>query len=129
MFDSASAKVNGKTIQLSGNHAIADTGTTLLLASDQVCEAVYGAIPGAKQDSEQQGWVFPANTPESQLPEVVVMVGNTPITIEKQHLSFGGGADDTMVYGGIQSRGSLDFDIFGDVFLQCCYAYVPIRPG
>ncbi|KIW12788.1 hypothetical protein PV08_07975 [Exophiala spinifera] len=122
MFDSTSAKVNGKTIQLSGNKAIADTGTTLLLTSDEVCEAVYSAIPGAKQDSSQQGWVFPANTAEADLPTVTFMVGNTPITIEKKHLAFAGGLEGNMAYGGIQSRGDLTFDILGDTFLQNVYA-------
>ncbi|KAJ9639754.1 hypothetical protein H2204_003547 [Knufia peltigerae] len=122
MFDSTSAKVNGKTIQLSGNKAIADTGTTLLLTSDEVCQAVYSAIPGAKQDPSQQGWVFPADTAESDLPTVTFMVGNTPITIEKQHLAFAGGLEGNMAYGGIQSRGDLTFDILGDTFLQNVYA-------
>ncbi|KIY04193.1 uncharacterized protein Z520_00886 [Fonsecaea multimorphosa CBS 102226] len=121
-FASTSAQVNGQTIQLSGNTAIADTGTTLLLTSDQVCEAIYSAIPGAKQDSTQQGWVFPANTAESDLPTVTFMVGDTPITIEKQHLAFAGGADGSTVYGSIQSRGDQNFDIFGDAFLQNVYA-------
>ncbi|KAI1628267.1 aspartic peptidase domain-containing protein [Exophiala viscosa] len=121
-FSSTSASVNGKTIQLSGNTAIADTGTTLLLTSDSVCEAIYGAIPGAKQDTTQQGWVFPADTAESDLPTVTFMVGDTPITIEKEHFAFAGGADGSMVYGGIQSRGDQDFDIFGDTFLQNVYA-------
>src|SRR6201992_1744496 len=122
MFDSTSATVNGQAIQLSGNKGIAAPGTTLLLTSDEVCQAVYGAIPGAKQDTSQQGWVFPSNTAESDLPTVTFMVGNTPITIEKQHLGFAGGADGDMVYGGIQSRGTLTFDIFGDTFLQNVYA-------
>ena len=122
MFDSTSAKVNGQSVQLSGNKAIADTGTTLLLTSDEVCQAVYGAIPGAKQDNSLQGWVFPANTAESDLPTVTFMVGNTPITIDKQHLGFAGETDGNMVYGGIQSRGDLTFDIFGDTFLQNVYA-------
>ncbi|KIW33282.1 uncharacterized protein PV07_00142 [Cladophialophora immunda] len=122
MFDSTSAQVNGKTIQLSGNKAIADTGTTLLLTSDEVCQAIYSAIPGAQQDSSQQGWVYPANTAESDLPTVTFMVGDTPITIEKQHLAFAGGSDGNMVYGGIQSRGDQNFDIFGDTFLQNVYA-------
>ncbi|OAP62661.1 hypothetical protein AYL99_01888 [Fonsecaea erecta] len=122
MFDSTSAQVNGKTIQLSGNKAIADTGTTLLLTSDEVCQAIYSAIPGAKQDSTEQGWVFPASTAENDLPTVTFMVGDTPITIEKQHLGFAGASDGNMVYGGIQSRGSQNFDIFGDTFLQNVYA-------
>src|SRR6202000_1174141 len=74
MFDSTSATVNGQAIQLSGNKAIADTGTPLILTSAEVCKAVYGAIPGAKKDTTQQGWVFPANTAESDLPTVTFMV-------------------------------------------------------
>jgi len=118
LFDSASASVNGKTIQLSGNKAIADTGTTLLLTSDEVCQAIYGAIKGATFDRSQQGWLFPANTPEDSLPTVVFMVGDTPITIEKQHFAFAGGDVGDMVYGGIQSRGSNPFDIFVSFFVR-----------
>lgn len=48
MFDSGSSVVAGKTITQSGNKAIADTGTTLALVSDEVVEALYKAIPGSK---------------------------------------------------------------------------------
>lgn len=54
MFSSASATVNGETVDQSGNTAIADTGTTLALVSDTTCEAIYKAIPGSKYDSTQQ---------------------------------------------------------------------------
>lgn len=50
MFDSSSAIVNGKTLKLSGNKAMADTGTTLMLVSDEFCKAIYSAIDGAKLD-------------------------------------------------------------------------------
>lgn len=53
-FPSTSAKVNGTTINRNGNTAIADTGTTLALVSDKICEAIYSAIPNAKQDPKQQ---------------------------------------------------------------------------
>lgn len=66
--------------------------------------------------------MFPANTAESDLPTVTFMVGDTPITIEKQHLAFAAGANGDMAYGGIQSRGNQDFDIFGDTLLQNVYA-------
>lgn len=54
MFDSSSAKVGNKTVTRAGNTAIADTGTTLALVGDDLCEAVYGSIKGAKQSSQQQ---------------------------------------------------------------------------
>ena len=121
MFDSTSAKVGDKTITRSGNTAIADTGTTLALVGDDLCEAVYGAIPGAKQNTQQQGWVFPTSTDLSTIPAVQVAVGDTLFTINPEELPFQDLGDGTY-YGGIQSRGQQDFDIFGDVFLRSVYA-------
>lgn len=120
-FPSTSASVNGKTLAQSGNTAIADTGTTLALVSDAVCEAVYGAIPGAKYDEQNQGWLYPAKTTAEQLPVVQVAVGSKLFTIQKEDLGFAD-AGNGMVYGGMQSRGQLPFDILGDTFLKGIYA-------
>jgi len=93
----------------------------LALVSDQVCEAIYNAIPGATYDSQQQGYIFSANTTADQLPVVSVAVGGTQFTIQKEDLAFAD-AGNGMVYGGIQSRGQMTFDILGDTFLKCIYA-------
>ena len=121
MFSSTSATVNGETINLSGNNAIADTGTTLALVSDQVCKAIYDAIPGSTYDSQQQGYTFPTNTTADQLPVVTFAVGDNQFAVQKEDLSFAD-AGNGMVYGGIQSRGDMDFDILGDTFLKSIYA-------
>lgn len=118
---SASATVNGKIIKQANNTTIIDTGTTLLLTSDTTCKAIYAKIPGAKFNSAVQGYVFPANTPVSKLPVVTFAIGDKQFTIQKEDLGFADNGDGT-VYGGIQSRGSLDFDIFGDTFLKGIYA-------
>jgi len=120
-FDSASAKVGSKTVKRSGNTAIADTGTTLALVGDDLCEAVYGAIKGAKQSSQQQGWVFPTSTDLASLPKIQVAVGDELFTINPEELPFQDLGDGTY-YGGIQSRGDQGFDILGDVFLRSVYA-------
>ena len=52
-FASASATINGKTTTRSGNTAIADTGTTLALVEDSLCDAIYAAIPGSTFDQSQ----------------------------------------------------------------------------
>ncbi|TVY73648.1 Aspergillopepsin-1 [Fusarium oxysporum f. sp. cubense] len=116
-FPSASVSVKGKTINLSGNKAIADTGTTLVLVSDEVCEALYDAIPGARYSPTQQGYVFPRSTNVEDLPEFKVAIGNKQFIIQPQDLVFTP-ADKDNWYGGIQSRGNLPFDIFGDAFLK-----------
>ncbi|KAL6721408.1 hypothetical protein ACLMJK_000511 [Lecanora helva] len=121
MFDSTSAVVAGKTIQRSGNTAIADTGTTLALIDDATCEAIYNAIPGGKYDSTQQGYIFPASTTADQLPVVSFAVGGKQFVVQKEDLGFAD-AGNGMVYGGIQSRGDMTFDILGDVFLRSIYA-------
>lgn len=113
MFNSTSATVNGQSIALSGNTAIADTGTTLALVSDSVCQAIYNAIPGGKYDSTQQGYVFPDSVTADQLPVVQFDVGGQLFTLQKEDLSFAD-AGSGMVYGGVQSRGSNTFDILGD---------------
>ncbi len=92
-----------------------------MLVSDEMCKAVYAAIPGSTYDSTQQGYTFPATTTAAQLPVVQVSVGGNMYTIQKEDLSFAN-AGNNMVYGGIQSRGSMTFDILGDVFLRAIYA-------
>ncbi|KAI9750169.1 MAG: hypothetical protein M4579_006580 [Chaenotheca gracillima] len=121
MFDSASASVNGKSISRSGNTAIADTGTTLALIDDETCEAIYNAIPGATYDDTQQGYVFPANTSADDLPVVTFAVGGKQFAVMKEDLGFAD-AGNGNVYGGIQSRGDMTFDILGDTFLKGIYA-------
>ena len=121
MFASNLAVVAGKTLQRSGNTAIADTGTTLALVDDNTCEAIYNAIPGGKYDPNQQGYVFPADTAADKLPVVSFAVGEKQFAVKKDDLGFAD-AGNGMVYGGIQSRGSLTFDILGDVFLRGIYA-------
>lgn len=121
MFDSTSATVNGKSVAQSGNTAIADTGTTLALVSDDVCQAIYNAIPGSTYDSQQQGWTYPSSTTADNLPVVTFAVGDKQFAVQKEDLGFAD-AGNNMVYGGIQSRGTMTFDILGDTFLKGIYA-------
>jgi len=121
MFQSGSAVINGTPVTQSGNTAIADTGTTLALVSDAVCKAIYAAIPGSTYDNTQQGYTFPSSTTADQLPTVTFAVGDTQFAVQKEDLGFAD-AGNGMVYGGIQSRGTMTFDILGDTFLKSIYA-------
>ncbi len=121
MFDSDSAMVNGTVVQRRGNTAIADTGTTLALVDDELCRKVYAAIPGATYDSAAQGYVFPTDTPEASLPVVTFAVGGRQFAVQKEDLGFAE-VSPGVIYGGIQSRGDLPFDILGGTFLKAVYA-------
>jgi len=98
-----------------------DTGTTLCLVDDTLVEAVYKAIPGSKYDSNNQGYVFPANTSADQLPNVTLAIGDASVAFQKEDLGFAD-AGDGMLYGSIQSRGTMDMDIYGDAVLKAMYA-------
>lgn len=120
-IQSTSATINGQTIDRSGNTSIMDTGTTLCLVDDNLVDAVYKAIPGAKYDSTNQGYVFPANTSVDQLPEVTLAIGEAQVSFQKEDFGFAD-AGNGMVYGSIQSRGSMNMDIYGDAVLKAMYA-------
>lgn len=122
MFPSESATINGKILDLTGNKAMADTGTTLMLVSDEFCKALYSAIDGARYDKDVGGWIVPADNVGGR-PDVTIAIGNKQITIEKEQLAWVDLEDGSgMMYGAIQSRGNNTFDILGGTFLICCYA-------
>lgn len=122
MFDSTTASINGKTVNRpSGNTSIADTGTTLCLIDDATLKEIYAAIPGSSLSTSQQGYVFPTSTATADLPTVEFAVGDTLFQVNPENFAFQDLGDGTY-YGGIQSRGDQDFDIYGDVFLRSVYA-------
>lgn len=128
MFPSTTYSVKGRSYTQAGNKAIADTGTTLCLISDEACEALYKHIPGAKYDNQNQGWVFPLSTKVEDMPEFRIDVGGKEFVIQAEDLAFAP-ADEENWYGGVQSRGDNEFDILGDTFLKSCYAVSPILDG
>lgn len=88
MFGSESATINGNKVSLPGNKAIADTGTTLALVSDQVCEALYKQIRGATYNAEYQGYIVPKSVSLDSLPDFSVAVGGKEFVIQKEDLLF-----------------------------------------
>jgi hypothetical protein len=120
-IESASATINGEKIDRTGNTSIMDTGTTLCLVDDKLVEAVYKAIPGSKYDDNSQGYVFPANTSVDKLPDVTLAIGDTQVAFQKEDLGFAD-AGNGLVFGSIQSRGTMDMDIYGDAVLKAMYA-------
>ena len=124
-FPSTTYSVNGQSYTQTGNTAIADTGTTLALISDAACEALYKQIPGATYDQQNQGWVFPLSTKAEDMPDFRIDVGGKEFLVQAEDLAFAP-ADNQNWYGGVQSRGDLNFDILGDAFLKSCYAVSPI---
>ncbi|PNP40557.1 endothiapepsin precursor [Trichoderma gamsii] len=97
--------------------AIADTGTTLLLASDDLVSAYYQNVQGAREDQQQGGYVFDCST---TLPDFTFTVGDGKITVPGSLINYGQ-ASGSECFGGIQSSGGLPFAIFGDIALKAAY--------
>jgi hypothetical protein len=119
-FQSPKLVVNGKSIaRASGNTAIADTGTTLILLDDSAVKSIYSTIPGASLNNSAGGWVIPSSA-SSNLPSIGFSVAGTVYNIAPEDLLFADNGDGTY-FGAIQSRGQNPQDILGDVFLKRVY--------
>ncbi len=75
------------------------------------------SIEGATYDDQHGGWKYPSDV---SVPNVAFAVGDKYYTIHPDDFGFGS-AGDGYILGGIQSRGDMNYDIFGDVFLKCVY--------
>lgn len=120
-FQSATASIGDRQVDLFDNTAVADTGSSLALIDDSICGVIYDAIPGSRYDANVQGYVFPTNTTLDQLPVVKFAVGDKEFAVQKEDLSYSD-AGEGFTYGGIQSRGDLSFDVLGDTFLKSVYS-------
>ncbi|UNI22947.1 hypothetical protein JDV02_008790 [Purpureocillium takamizusanense] len=97
--------------------AIADTGTTLLLAGDDLVQAYYQNVPGATNDQEEGGYIFDCST---KLPDFTFTVGGGKITVPGALINYAK-ATGNKCFGGIQSSGGNPFAIFGDIALKAAY--------
>jgi hypothetical protein len=118
-FSSDFVIINGNRISRPLNTAFADTGTTLIMVSDDILPAIYEPL-GGFFDVDTQGWLFPADVDDSDIPTIVLPAGNALVTLDKRDLGFV--ANETHVFGSIQSRGSQGYDTFGDYWLRNIYA-------
>ncbi|KAF8318941.1 aspartic peptidase domain-containing protein [Cantharellus anzutake] len=125
-FPSETLKVGNKIVQrASGNTAIADTGTTLILLDDAACSAIYGSVSGATLNHSLGGWALPT---DATLPATISFaVGSLQYSIPGGDLIFAD-AGNGFSFGSIQSRGQNPQDILGDVFLKRVYAIFDQTP-
>ena len=134
--DSAAAAVNGQNISIPNGKAIVDTGTSLMLVTDEMLIGYWNQVPDAQLSQDVGGVIFPCN---SQLPDLQVAIGDSYMaTIPGEGLNFSAvGKDNTgtdckmmlppkrcsltiilVCFGGLQSNQGLGFSIYGDVFFK-----------
>nr|CDP22310.1 Putative endothiapepsin precursor [Podospora anserina S mat+] len=102
-------------------HGIADTGTTLLLLPEGVCEAFYGRIASAKYDASQGGYTFECN--DSTTPDFYFGTGNGQmIRIPGSYLAYSKTDTSSLrCFGGMQSDSGVGFTIWGDIALKAAF--------
>jgi hypothetical protein len=113
------AVINGFQIDTPGNQVLIDTGTTQILVPDELLPTIYEPLNGVYNVS-LQSWVIPANFTNSQLPTIVLPVGEWNVTLAPQDILYT--PVDEWIIGAIQSSGDSPLSIFGDFWLRNVYA-------
>ncbi|KAL9087783.1 MAG: hypothetical protein Q9159_003466 [Coniocarpon cinnabarinum] len=100
--------------------AIADTGTTLLLAPSAVVTAYYRGVSGARNDPQQGGYTVPCS---ASLPDLTLTISGNDITVPGDLINFAPLEEGSSTcFGGLQSDAGIGFSILGDIFLKAVYA-------
>ncbi|KAI2633549.1 acid protease [Hypomontagnella submonticulosa] len=114
-FTSEKFAIDGGAPQTStaGAQAIADTGTTLLLADPAVAQAYYSQVDGAQDDQQQGGFTFPCN---AELPDLQLDVGGNMATVKGSDINFAQ-VDAQTCFGGLQATPA-GLQVYGDIFFK-----------
>jgi Eukaryotic aspartyl protease len=101
------------------NHSnCVDTGTSLLLVDDQVASTYYAQVPGAQLSDEVGGYVYPCT---ATLPNFGVAIGSGYTAVIPGNMVTFAQVDTQTCYGGVQSNGGSNLQIYGDVFFRTQY--------
>ncbi|KAI0427807.1 secreted aspartic proteinase precursor [Xylaria sp. FL1042] len=126
MFDMSGYGVGNSTFKPVQFQGIADTGTTLAMLPAQAVKDYYAAVPGAKVDAFQGGYVFPC---QAKLPNFILGVGQSKLTIPGRYINYAPtDMNGKTCFGGIQSDEEIGFSIVGDVALKAAFVVFDATP-
>ena len=117
-YPSTSFKVGSTSGSMSGFTGITDTGTTLVLMSDDAVTAYYKQVSSASNSQTDGGYVFDCT---ETLPDISFAIGDNMATIPGSLINFSSASASGSCFGGVQSVGSGSQNIYGDVFLNANY--------
>lgn len=109
---------NQKVANQGGSPAIADTGTSLLLVDPQVANAYYAKVQGATNNAQVGGFTYPCN---AALPDFGVAMGPTYTAMIPGNAITFAQVDANTCFGGVQSNGGANLQIYGDVMFRTQY--------
>lgn len=96
-----------------GGQAIADTGTTLILANAPTINGYYSQVAGAVNDQQVGGITVPC---DAQLPDLMLDVGGVMAKVKGSDIVFAKVQGNTC-FGGLQPTTS-NLQIYGDIFFK-----------
>ena len=83
-----------------------------------MAQAYYSKVPGATNDAQAGGFTYPCN---AQLPNFGVAIGNNyTAMIPGNQVTFAQ-VDANTCFGGVQSNGGSNMQIYGDVMFRTQY--------
>jgi hypothetical protein len=111
-----SVSTGGGTTTVAGGQAIADTGTTLMLADQSVVDAYYSQVQGAANDASVGGVTFPCS---ATLPDLSVDIGGSfQATVLGSDINFAPvDQGSTTCFGGLQVT-TAQPQIYGDIMFK-----------
>jgi len=90
----------------------------LILVDPAVAQSYYSKVQGAQNDAQAGGYVYPC---DAQLPSFGMSIGTTyTATVPGNQITFAQ-VDQNTCYGGVQSNGGSNLQIYGDVFFRTQY--------
>lgn len=95
-----------------------DTGTSLLLVDPQVANAYYAKVQGATNNAQVGGFTYPCN---AQLPDFGVAMGPSYTAMVPGNAITFAQVDANTCFGGVQSNGGANLQIYGDVMFRTQY--------
>ncbi|KAK3331601.1 aspartic peptidase domain-containing protein [Cercophora scortea] len=98
--------------------AIADTGTTLLLAQQEMVDAYYAQVKGSGFDDAWAAVLFPC---ETDLPDWSFYIDGYKGTVPGRYMNYGV-VNATHCYGGIQTAEGIGFAVFGGTVMKAQFA-------
>ena len=101
----------------SGDRGVMDTGTSLLLLSNDTASQYYAKVSSAAWNSVDQAWEYDCS---ETLPDFSMSFSGYAAIVPGSYINYAN-IDSTKCYGGIQPRGDLSFSLFGDIFLKSQY--------
>ncbi|ODA83683.1 hypothetical protein RJ55_02198 [Drechmeria coniospora] len=116
-FSSERFAVGGEPSQnaSSGGQAIADTGTTLILADPNIVQGYYSRVPGARNSDNAGGVTVPCN---AKLPDLDLDIGGLYMArVSGANINFAPVGNGSC-FGGLQASPLGTMGIYGDIFFK-----------